>query len=207
MVTTDFSQKLTRHLELYLWQLNGFSLPVCGYDLLLLLPISPDSWSDKRTLLLSSSALFKQSRWETTHGILAALRNSLEEDEYLSLFNVDLIEPTAYVVQQVKRYVKSRADGEIEAPISLIGGVTNQFITAIKSTVLDKLALNQSYEVKLLHEAAFEGEITSLSPLNNDHSDVQLVCRAAGKERSFLYSALEQLNRIAGVGSASVPFK
>lgn len=189
MVTVDFSQKLVRQLELYLLQQANYVLPINGYDLILLLPIAPDSWSDKRTLLLSSLVLSKATRWDATYAILSLLRQGLTQEEYLSIYNVDLIEPTAYTVQQIKRYIARREDGEIEAPISLIGGVTNQIVTAIKSTILEKLALGQAYQVELL-EATFDGQLVSIGP---QHDDVVMVFDTETGRRSCLFSELVQL--------------
>ncbi|RZK22346.1 MAG: hypothetical protein EOO56_08870 [Hymenobacter sp.] len=193
MVTVNFSHKLIRHLELYLWQANNFKLPASGYDLVLLLPVSPDIWSDKQTLLLSASSLFRQSRWDTTYGILKTLRASLNDEDYLSIFNVDIIEPDAYIVQQVKRYTANQFDGEINAPISLIGGVTNQSITAIKSTTLDKLKLNCSYSIRTLNNN-FSGILQSIIPIGNNTVDVQLHFKIQKGEYDCLYSDIEQLN-------------
>lgn len=192
MVTINFSQKLVRHLELYLWQANDFKLPASGYDLVLLLPISPDSWSDKQTLLLSASSLFRQSRWDTTYGVLKTLRAGLGDEDYLSIFNVDIIEPDAYVVQQVKRYVANQFDGEISAPISLIGGTTNQLITIIKSTILDSLKLNRTFKVKTL-DTIFNGELQAIIPINNSNINVRFRFKTQSGEQECLYSDIEWL--------------
>ena len=193
MVTIDFSQKLVRCLELYLLKRANFKLPVRGYDLILLLPIAPDSWSEKRTLLVSASDLLAVPRWDATYELLAALRAGLSDDEYLFISNVDLIEPSACVVQQVKRYVANREEGEVDAPISLIGGVTNQIITAINSTVLDELALSRSYDVALA-DGVISGELTALRP-NDNASDAELSFSTASGPATCLFSSIVRLKR------------
>ena len=160
MVTIDFSCKLIRSLEAHLLKLGQYQLPTAGYDLVMLLPIAPNDWSGYRALLVSAAAFAGDARWGTTRDLLGALRESMTDDEYISIYNVDVIEPTAEVVQQVRRYLSRQdADGEYDAPISLIGGVTNQTVTLIKSTVLPKLVPGQQRSVSLLSGESFRGTL------------------------------------------------
>ena len=168
MVTIDFSCKLIRSLEAHLLKLGQYQLPAPGYDLVMLLPIAPNDWSGYRTLLVSAAAFSDDGRWDNTRGLLGALRESLTDDEYISIYNVDVIEPTAEVVQQAHRYLsRQEADGEYDAPISLIGGVTNQSITLIKSTVLPKLVPGQQRVVGLLDGETFQGALVKAAEHEN----------------------------------------
>lgn len=193
MVTIDFSQKLVRRLEIHLLSLADYQLPIKGYDLILLLPIAPDSWSEKRTLLLSAASLLAAPRWDATYGVLSALRAGLDDEEYLSIYNVDLIEPSAFAVQRVKHYLADREDGESEAPIALIGGVTNQTVTAVKSTVLEKLVFQQNYEVTLGDARVFRGKFLKFLPTDQD---VSLVFDADGDQRECFYSEISRLSLV-----------
>lgn len=189
MVTVDFYQKLTRRLELFLLHQASYQLPTHGFDLILLLPIAPDSWDDKKTLLVSADALTNIPRWDATYAILSSLRQGLSDEDYLSIYNVDLIEPSAYLVQQIKRYMARREDGEAEIPISLIGGATNQTITAIKSTVLEQLQVGRHYRVELTH-GEVAGVLTKIEP---EQHDVWLHFAAADGEKTCAYSDLVSL--------------
>ena len=195
MVTVDFYQKLARRLELYLLRLANYQLPMNGFDLILLLPIAPDSWDDKKTLLVSAKALATVPRWDATYEILSLLRQGLNDEEYLSIYNVDLIEPSAYIVQQVKRYVDRREDGEIDAPISLIGGVTNQTITAIKSTILEQLQIGGRYLAEPVYgHGEIIGVLTKIEPVQDD---VWLRFDTVDGERTCTYTDLVGLKSLS----------
>ena len=197
MVTVDFYQKLARRLELYLLRQANYQLPIKGYDLILLLPIAPDSWDDKKTLLVSAEALATVPRWDATHEILLSLRQGLTDEEYLSIYNVDLIESSAYVVQQIKRYMARREDGEIEAPISLIGGVTNQTVTVIKSTILEQLQLGGRY---LAEPNYGHGEITGvLTNIEPEQDDIWLHFDTVDGERTCTYTDLVSLKSLSAI--------
>lgn len=192
MVATDFSQKVVRRLEFYLLELAAYQLPVSGYDLIMLLPIEPDNWSSKRTLLVSAKALAGKPRSEAILGLILALRGGLNDEEYLTIYNVDVIDPAEAVVQRVQQYLKKREEGETEASVSLIGGTTNQTLTAIKSTVLEKLTLGQAYRVELL-EATFDGQLVSIGPQSDD---AVMVFNTETGHRNFLFSELVQLQPV-----------
>lgn len=189
MVTLDFSQKVVRRLELYLLELAAYQLPVAGYDLIMLLPVAPDFWNDQRTLLVSAPAFVDKPLLEVLGGLIGTLRGGLNDEEYLTIYNVDVIDPAEAVVQRVQQYLKKREEGETEASVSLIGGTTNQTLTAIKSTVLEKLTLGQAYRVELL-EATFDGQLVSIGPQSND---AVMVFDTETGHRNCLFSELVQL--------------
>ncbi len=190
MVTLDFSQKVVRRLELYLLELAAYQLPVAGYDLILLLPVAPDFWNDQRTLLVSAPAFVGKPLLEVLGGLIGTLRGGISDEEYLTIYNIDVIDPAEAVVQRVQQYLKKRDEGETEASVSLIGGTTNQTLTAIKSTVLEELAREQPYRVELL-EATFDGRLVSIGPQGND---AVLVFDTETGPRNCLFSELVQLH-------------
>lgn len=197
MVTIDFAQKLVRVLELQLLKQANYQPPVAGFEMVLLMPIDPNSWSDQRTLLLSVAGFERLSRWELTYQFLRALREGLTEEEYLSIFNLDFIEPEAPLVQRVQAYIAPLADGAHEVSIGLIGGVSPQFITVIKSTILEQLQVGKRY----LAEPNFGyGEIIGvLTKIEPEQHDIWLHFDTADGERTCTYTDLVSLKKLSAI--------
>ena len=201
MVALDFYQKLTRHLELYLMQQANFKLPVKGYDLIALLPVSPDyMYDEKHTLLVSASQLNNISRRTGIYGLLSNLRSGLLAEDYSTIFNVDLIETNSNLVKRVNAHFAQSEDRIYELPISFIGGVTNQSITVIKSTVLPQLQHQESYEIGLTYAGSFQGKLESIDPMEHDAG---LLFSTPEGQRYCTFTDIERLKHIPPITSQS----
>lgn len=192
MVTLDFYQKLARQLELYLIQKANFVLPVAGYDLIVLLPVNAYSYDEKRTLLVSAASLDNVPLKTGLLGVLTKLRDGLSFEEYSSIFNVDIIESSAQVVQQLNasRLNPQFTDGDFEAPIQRIGGVTNQMITVIRSTVLNRLVPGEALSINLIDGSTMHGVIKHIKPLRDD---AEVFVQTSDGLSSCLFTNLKEL--------------
>ncbi|RZJ93078.1 MAG: hypothetical protein EOO60_06070 [Hymenobacter sp.] len=159
---------MTRLLELYLLKQASKKLPISNYLLIGLMPISPDYSSDYQTLLLSPPATSMISRWDMTYDLLTFLQKGLSQEQYQEIYNINLLEPESTAVQRLKNWEPSREDDVFPVPISIIGGVTPQYITIIRSSVLQHLNYHQPLKVYLVNGEIIDGKLIAIEEYVDD---------------------------------------
>jgi hypothetical protein len=168
MVTIDYHQKLTRLLELYLLKQTISELPTTGYRLIALMPIDPNSWIDRQTLLLCFPKSIEKSKKQLIHDLFTLLKGGLPEEDYLSTYNIDLLQEDSFAVKRLNSWEPQYVDKVLSVPISVIGGVTSQTITVIRSNILEKLAYHKLMHFRLNNGRIIEGKITEIYPSESD---------------------------------------
>lgn len=162
MVAIDSYQKLTRLLELYLLKRAENKLPVSGYLLIELTPVSPDYSVDYQTLVLSPPAVSMISRWDLTYDLLTFLQKGLSQEQYQEIYNINLLEPDSTVVQRLRNWEPRRKDDVFPVPIRVVGGHTSEYVTVIRSSVLEQLTYYQPLEVHLTTGRIITGKLVGI---------------------------------------------
>lgn len=161
-------QKLTRLLELYLLKQAQGRLPTSSYALMALMPVDSNAWLDRQTLFVSSSTLADKSRRSVTHDLFVLLKQGLSEEQYLEIYNIDLLDTNSYPVQRLNAWEPQRTDNILSVPISVIGGVSSQTMTVIRSSVLENLSYHTSLQIRVTNGASFRGKLLSIQQTDTD---------------------------------------
>lgn len=190
MVTVDYYQKLTRLLELYLLKQTSSKLPGVGYKLIALMPVDPNSWVDQQTLLLSLPELATKSRRQLIHNLFVLLKQGLSEEEYLAIYNIDLISEDSFPVKRLSDWEPQRTDTILSIPISVIGGVSSQTITVIRSKTLEKLTYSTPISVYHRHGEVIEGTMVKIE---QTEADAQLTFETEAGFQNCLFTEIERV--------------
>lgn len=190
MVALDSYQKLTRLLELYLLKQAGDSVPIPGYVLIAFIPVDPNSWVNRQTLLLSLPEVRETSQRAILRSLFVLLKQGLSEEDYLEIYNIDLIEANSFPVQRLNAWQPQRMDGIFSVPINLIGEVTAQTVTVIRSSILGKLTYYTPLRVELVDGDRFTGKLASIQ--YSEH-DAQLDFETELGVRSCNYTTIVQV--------------
>lgn len=191
MVTIDYFQKLTRLLELYLLKQSNGNLPIVGYKLIALIPVDPNSWVDRQTLLLSLPSLFDKSKREITRDLFHLLKQGLLDEEYLAIYNIDFLGEDSFSVERLNDWERSRLAGLFTAPISIIGGVSTQTITIIRSSILSRLVYYQPIRVALIDGRMISGKL--IANLSLTETDVELTFETNGGSQTCWFTEIADI--------------
>lgn len=190
MVALNSYQKLTRLLELYLLKQAGDRVPVPSYVLIAFMPVDPNSWVNRQTLLLSLPKTVGMSQRAILRSLFLLLKQGLPEEDYLEIYNIDLLDTDSFPVQRLNAWQPQRTNGVFEVPIHIIGGVTSQTVTVIRSNLLEKLIYYSPLRIELTDGEHFVGKLTHI---HYSETDAQLIFETAEGTRPCDYTTIAQV--------------
>jgi len=102
------------------------------------------------------------SRWDLTYDLLTFLQKGLSQEQYQEIYNINLLEPDSTVVQRLRNWEPRRKDDVFPVPIRVVGGHTSEYVTVIRSSVLEQLTYYQPLGVHLTTGRIITGKLVGI---------------------------------------------